>query len=134
MKSESTQEESEMLRKDWKFYYNALDVLGAAKTKVSNHNERLQFWLNKHEEIKAKIKSEGIDFDDSLADIVSNSYAGRGSISINDSLLKDHQECKQKIMEHRAKKHEYETWVKVLSTQQTGTLELHHDDWLFFWG
>jgi len=124
-----------MQRNEWKFPYTIASVHEAAITKADYHKERLTYWETTLDQTKALIKSEGLEFDESLANLVSNSYSRAPTVNVRNDLLKDLQECTQKIHEHRAKKNEYDGWVEILSKQpSTSELELKHDDWLFFFG
>ena len=54
-----------MNRSSWKFTYTADKLLMAAETKINWHEGRLKWWMDQQDEIKEKIKSEGIEIDES---------------------------------------------------------------------
>lgn len=118
-------------RTHWAFNYKAHEVLAGAKIKQAFHQERLAFWQQKHGEVKGKIKEDGIDFEESLSNMHSNSYRQTG-VSVRDDLMRDLQECNQRVSVHRDKIDGYEAWIEVLSSQGAASLELTQDDWLYF--
>lgn len=128
----------------WKFPYLADKLLAASIVKQDYHKDRLKWWLDKQDEIKEKIKSEGIEIDESLAvDFVkdrtgsaSNNFSNyRGPVaSIRNDLLNDLGECVSKSNEHRGKMRDYNAWEQVLSSQGSASFDLYQDDWLFFFG
>lgn len=124
-----------MNRDNWRFAYTADKVLLAALEKKVHSENRLKWWADKREEIIAKVKAEGIEIDESLADLsLSNSYGRQPSARIRNDLVADLSECVQKTMEHRKKIEDYDAWVQVLESQGQSTLQLDQDDWLFFFG
>lgn len=129
-----------MNRASWKFTYAADKLLEAAITKKTWHAGRLDWWHNKRTEVEALIRSEGIEIDESvgvgsLTSTSNYSNAGRGpQVSIRNDLVRDLSECVQKTSEHEAKIRDYSAWIQVLESQGQASLELHQDDWLFFFG
>lgn len=133
-----------MNRTAWKFSYTADKLLEAAKIKREYHESRLKWWLDKQEEIKTKIKEEGIEIDESLAfdhakdgrlGTASNNFNYRGPVaSIRNDLLTDLNETVNKAAEHRGKLRDYKSWEQVLASQGQAAFDLNQDDWLFFFG
>lgn len=127
-----------MNRASWKFTYTADKLLEAATAKRDFHAGRLDWWSSKRKETEDKIRSEGIEIDESVAigSLTSNySNSGRGpQVSIRNDLVRDLTECVSKTQEHEAKIRDYGAWIQVLSSQGQTSLELHQDDWLFFFG
>lgn len=123
-----------MNRDDWKFPYRAVDVLKGAEAKRDYHSSRVSWWEAKFEEVKKKVKEDGIEFDVSLADITSNSYAQRGGVTVRNDLMRDINECQQKVREHKGKTEEYAAWCEVLASQKESVVQLESDDWLYFFG
>lgn len=123
-----------MNRDSWQFTYRATVLCEAAKTKNAHHAERLQWWENKKTEIVERIKAEGIEIDESLANLTSNSYQRGPTVQVRTDLMADLQECVGKTREHRGKAEEYDAWVQVLSAAGESGFALHNDDWLFFFG
>ena len=128
-----------MNRNNWKFQYAADKLLVATEAKLAWHEGRLKWWGGKRDELKDKIRSEGIEIDESVAfgtdNYLSNKSSHRGPVAqIRNDLLTDLNECVQKVYEHQGKTKEYDAWRQVLASQGTLTLELNQDDWLFFYG
>ena len=132
-----------MNRQNWKFSYTADNLFHAALSKKNHHGERLAWWLSKQDETKEKIKSEGIEIDESVAvdlqlrsGTASNNFSTyRGPVAtIRNDLLEDLAECVGKADEHRGKVRDYAAWAQVLESQGKASLDLNHDDWLFFFG
>src|SRR6266446_1614774 len=125
-----------MNRTLWKFSYQANKLLEAAEIKHNWHEGRLNWWVKKREEIKDKIRSEGIEIDESVANNDENykfSTAHRGtSVNIRNDLLVDLNECISKVKEHQAKIRDYNSWIQVLASQGQSSFDLNQDDWLFF--
>ena len=121
-----------MKRDDWKFSYKADVLLDAATKKLAHHQGRLSWWTHKKEEVVTKVRAEGIEVDESLADTVSNSYNRGATVQIRNDLVQDLQECVSKMREHRNKAENYEAWTEVLASQGSASFDLNQDDWLFF--
>lgn len=123
------------MKSEWTFTYKSSAVLLGAASKADYHNSRVKFWTDKKDEVMAKIKSEGLEFDESLVDMTSNKFSGGyrdTSVSVRDDLLRDLQECGRKLREHRIKLEDYKAWVQVLDSQGDKDLQLDQQDWLFF--
>lgn len=128
-----------MNRTSWDFTYTADKLFVAASAKKEWHESRLNWWMSKRDEIKEKIKSEGIEVDESVASgtdaYLSNKSSHRGaSVSIRNDLVVDFHECASKVTEHQNRIKDYDAWVQVLESQGQASLELQQDDWLFFFG
>ncbi len=114
-------------------------LLAAAQTKKGWHEGRLKWWGDKRDEIKEKIRSEGIEIDESVAfgseNYMNNKSTHRGaSVSIRNDLVQDLNECVNKVSEHQNKIKDYDAWEQVLASQGQATFDLYQDDWLFFFG
>jgi len=118
-------------RTAWEFSYTASAVLAGAAKKKAFHQSRLKWWTEKKEAVKETIKAEGMDFEESLSDVVSNSYRQTG-VNIRTDLLKDLNECNSRINVHRDKISGYDAWIEVLGSQGDAALALTQDDWLYF--
>lgn len=127
-----------MNRDEWKFTYTADKLLEAASAKIAFHSGRFDWWSAKQKEVEDKIRSEGIEIDESVAASVSNyasnSYARGPQVNIRNDLVRDLQECVGKVAEHRGKIRDYDAWSQVLASQGSTSFDLHQDDWLFFFG
>jgi len=127
------------LRKEWKFPYTATALLHASQAKVSFHSERVIAWTDKQKEVMETIKAEGLTIEESLAAAISSkTYNRQATVTIDDKLLRDMDECTSKISEHKEKVAVYEGWVAMMEMEaansQPVVLQLDHDDWLFFFG
>ena len=133
-----------MNRTKWEFSTPANEILAAVAIKHAHHSARLSWWTTKREETIAKIKSEGLEIDDSLAaglragtasnDVNTLSYGRGPTVQIRTDLMRDLRETLEKIDQHRNTLHEYETWRQLLSTQGSTALALNSDDWWYFFG
>lgn len=122
-------------RDEWEFPYSANKLLEAATVKHTHHAARLKWWEDKKNEVVEKVKAEGIEIDESLADAnLSNSYNRGQSVQIRTDLVRDLQECVGKIREHRSKVGDYDAWMQVLASQGQASFPLQQEDWLFFFG
>lgn len=123
-----------MHRTNWIFPYTADKLLAAADAKLKHHSERLAWWEAKKAEVIETVKAEGIEVDESLANVVSNSYERGATVQVRNDLVRDLRECVGKIQQHRAQVADYDAWMQVLASQGQSNFNLHHDDWLFFFG
>ena len=126
-----------MKRTSWEFQYSADILVKATSDKKDYHISRLQWWENQKKAVMEKIKSEGLEIDDSLVEGTkfSNSNYSRGtSVSVRYDLQEDLTECVDKIKEHTNKRNEYDAWFQVLGAHGLTMFPLNHDDWLFFFG
>lgn len=123
-----------MKRTSWEFPYTADKLLDAARAKNAHHTSRLEWWEGKKAETLTKIRAEGISVDESLAAAIgaSNSYGRGPAVSVDDTLLRDLNECLVKVNEHRGKSADYAAWSEVLASQGQSSFSLNQDDWLFF--
>jgi len=129
-----------MQRNEWKFDYTASTLANAAQEKVRIHQERLNWWTTKREEVMTTIRAEGLEIDERL---VFSSRAlspkvrdfDRGAeIMIRNDLKKDLDECLKKLGLHTAKLSEYKSWQQVLTANPENRLSLDVADWQFFFG
>jgi hypothetical protein len=131
-----------MNRANWRFEYTASQLAEQSRTKQAHHAERLATWRHNKAKVIEKIKSEGMDVHESLADkaavlsMVSNRSPGYGAqITIDGTLQRDLNECGEKIAEHDLKQKQYDAWAQVLEADISGhPLSLDHEDWMFFFG
>lgn len=124
-----------MQRDEWKFTYTASKLAEAAAAKHEKHSKKLLWWEEKKKEVMAKVAESGIEVQDSVAASYSNTKGGFGpQIKIDAGLQRDLTECQEKIMEHHRRANEYVGWVQVLKANPEARLDLHHDDYLFFFG
>jgi len=126
------------MKETWQFPYTADVLTDAAFKKMSHHDDRMKWWLEKQAEKFAEIKEKGLTIHESVAanssfGLISNSYQ-QPTITLDHNLTSDLTECQNKVAWHKAKVAEYEAWVEVLSSQGKSTFNLNHSDWLFFFG
>lgn len=119
-------------RDQWKFPHKASEVRAAAEKKLAHHQSRLGWWEDKKKEVMEKIKAEGLEIDESLANQVSSSYSRGPTVQVRNDLMNDLTETVQKVKEHRGKAEGYDAWVQVLAAHPAANLDLDHKDWLHF--
>lgn len=127
-----------MIRKNWNFNYTGKQLAGAAKTKIDFHQERLNFWKAKKDEVFATIRKEGIEVDEKISVGFSHPKSrdwDRGAqVLVRNDLQKDLEECLEKLSWHTEKLSEYDGWNQVLSANPDSSQSLDIEDWLFFFG
>jgi len=123
-------------RDRWTFQYPADKLLEATRAKIAFHKGRHEFWTKKRKETEKTIRAEGIEIDESLTDMSSNksNYARGGSVQIRNDLVRDLQECVERQRHHWLVIEDYTGWEQVLASQSGHRFDLHHDDWLYFFG
>jgi len=126
-----------MKRKDWLFRYTAGELAEAAKAKREFHDGRLKWWEGKKQETMKNVRENGIEVHDSVGaqyGSYSNKTSGYGAeIQVDAGMQRDLNECTAKIAQHLELVKQYSGWIQVFGSQlSTSTLELDHDDYLFF--
>lgn len=121
-------------RQTWNFHYTASQLHKAADAKHKHHQSRSAWWSDKKAETITKIRAEGLEVEESIANLVSNSYHRGATVNVRADLMRDLQECVDKIREHSGKGADYAGWMQVLGSQGELQLPLDHDDWMFFFG
>jgi hypothetical protein len=142
-------EAQESLRPFWKFQFPAGEVAKGAEGQRDFRKSRQEWWTTKKAEVMEAIKKDGIEITESLADQLvtgglraqaMSNYQGTTAIgpqvTIRQDLLRQLQECHQKIDHHRRAVDEYDGWVQFLGRDgdRNRTLELTQADWLYFFG
>ena len=127
-----------MHRNEWKFEFSTSDVLEATKAKISYHDQHLEFWTNKREELMATIRAEGIEINEKIALEYSNPKARDwergGQVMIRNDLRIGLAETFQKLGYHTRLRDTYDGWQQALEASADEKLALDIDDWLFFFG
>lgn len=127
-----------MQRKEWEFEYTASKLAEAAQAKVKWHNERLEWWKNKKNEVFATIRKEGLEVDEKISLEFKNPKSrdwDRGAqVMVRNDLQKDLDECMEKLQAHTLRLNEYCGWQQVLAANTENRQSLDIDDWLFFFG
>ncbi len=127
-----------MQRKEWEFEYTASKLAEAAQAKVKWHNERLEWWKNKKNEVFATIRKEGLEVDEKISLEFKNPKSrdwDRGAqVMVRNDLQKDLDECMDKLQAHTLRLNEYGGWQQVLAANTENRQSLDIDDWLFFFG
>lgn len=127
-----------MQREKWVFTYTGQALAEATAKKIAFHTERLEWWKVKKAEVTATIRAEGIEVDEKIALTYSNpkarDYDRGGEILIRNDLRSQLAECFQKLAHHTELRDDYDAWLQALSANPEQLLELHIDDWLFFFG
>lgn len=118
-----------MQRRDWKFQKTAVELAEAAQERCSYHMKRHSFWEEERDKAQAEINAAGVK-------VVSRPISGgeRHDVVADPTLLDRLWECEKKMIDHSNRSNEYAQWYAALKTVDARTLELDHDDWLFFFG
>lgn len=104
----------------------------AARTKARHHRERLVFWSKKTQELMTRIRKEGLEITEPVAQ--HTTMRAGPTVMVRNDLHTQLQECVRKEREHTSRVREYEGWVQVLKANPKVRLRLQHDDWLHFFG
>src|SRR5262245_58957128 len=127
-----------MQRQQWCFEYTGAALTDAVRAKVELHRSRFEWWLNKKQEILAKIRSEGLEIDERIAlehkTVKARDWERGAQVLIRNDLQAGLDECLNKLAYHTAQLNAYEGWLQVLGANPEVRLRLDHDDWLFFFG
>ena len=125
-----------MLRKDWGFDYTATKLAEAAATKMVFHQERLDWWKTKRQEVMSTIRSEGLEIDEKLVMEFRNPKARdwdrSAQVLIRNDLQTDLSECLEKLSHHTQQVQQYDGWQQVLAANPEARVKLDIEDWLFF--
>lgn len=125
-----------MLRKDWGFDYTANKLAEAAATKMVFHQERLDWWKSKRQEVMGTIRSEGLEIDEKLVMEFRNPKARdwdrSAQVLIRNDLQTDLSECLDKLSHHTQQVQQYDGWQQVLAANPEARVKLDIEDWLFF--
>ena len=125
-----------MLRKDWGFDYTATKLAEAAATKMVFHQERLDWWKTKRQEVMNTIRSEGLEIDEKLVMEFRNPKARdwdrSAQVLIRNDLQTDLSECLDKLSHHTQQVQQYDGWQQVLAANPEARVKLDIEDWLFF--
>lgn len=119
-------------RNTWKFHYTIAEVLVGAQEKLEFHKQRVDFWTKKKEETVEKIRSSGLEFNDTVSDIFSNSRRTQ-TVTVDDRLSEDLRECNDMLEKNVKLVREYSGWVEFLDANiGMPDIELTQADWLYF--
>jgi chromosome segregation ATPase len=123
-----------MLRDEWEFQFSAAKLLEGAKAKKKHHEDRLEFWKSAKEKVMAEVKDSGIEVSESMAGSNYTKGAYAPQVMVRADLQQKLTECHRKIDEHYGKAQTYQGWIEVLEANSNAALQLHSDDYLFFFG
>ena len=125
-----------MLRKDWGFDYTANKLAEAAATKMVFHQERLDWWKTKRQEVMGTIRSEGLEIDEKLVmefrSPKARDWDRSAQVLIRNDLQTDLSECLDKLSHHTQQVQQYDGWQQVLAANPEARVKLDIEDWLFF--
>ena len=125
-----------MLRKDWGFDYTANKLAEAAATKMVFHQERLDWWKTKRQEVMGTIRSEGLEIDEKLVmefrSPKARDWDRSAQVLIRNDLQTDLSECLDKLSHHTQQVQQYDGWQQVLAANPEARVKLNIEDWLFF--
>lgn len=127
-----------MLREEWKFAYSVESLVQAAQQKLQHHEDRLRFWKDTKQSVMDTIRAEGLELDETITSALANPKARdwhrSAQVMVRKDLQKDLEECLDKLEWHTAQRDEYDGGHQAISAQSGKMLELHIQDWLFFFG
>lgn len=124
-----------MNRHEWEFEYTARDLAKAAKSQQEFRLSRVSWWQGQKKKVMDEIKEAGIEVEESIGSLYSNTSAGMGpQVVVRTDLQRKLTECHKKIEEHTKLAKDYDGWFQVLNGNPESRVKLHHDDWLFFFG
>ena len=127
-----------MQRKEWKFRYNAKQLVEAARLKLEHHNARLDVWKDKREQLIAEIRESGIEVTEKAALTMRTAkmrdYEDGGNVMIRNDLSKALSETYEKLAYHTGLRDTYDGWHQSLLANSDNSFDLDIDDWLFFFG
>jgi len=125
-----------MKRHEWSFQRKASDLAAAAKERADHHETRIEWWQKKYDDTMAKVKASGISVHEPVTNQYSNLASGilslQPEVRVDETLQRDLSECHIKLADHDKRRREYLGWVQCLSKNPDAVLELHCDDFLFF--
>jgi hypothetical protein len=127
-----------MLRKDWKFPYDAQALARAAEARLAYHDERIRFWTDKRAEVMATIRAEGLEVDERIVlahpTPKSRDWERGAKVMVRNDLQEDLEECLQKLRWHTEHRRDYDGWLQALQANPAQRFELDIEDWLHFFG
>ncbi len=126
-----------MNRDNWLFEVTSARLLDAAKAKREFHTTRLKFWKESQEKCFAEAKEKGLTISESLAGSDYSSVSNRPQgpqIQVDLTYQRQLAEAHNKIGEHMGKISAYDGWIQVLEGNSKASYDLHHDDYLYFFG
>jgi len=116
------------VREDWTFPYTVEQVYKAANERLLHHQERLAYWEQEREDVRANIESGGISIKEFEV-----TGGKRLDAQIEPTLLKRLNEAQEKITKHQAQVISYDQWAIALSGRPgDDQLWLDHEDILYF--
>lgn len=127
-----------MKREQWTFEYPTEQILEVVKGKLELHNQQLEFWQRKREEVMTTIRSEGIEVNEKIAlkqgFSKARDFDRGGEIMIRNDLRKGLAEAYEKLKYHTKRRDTYDGWSQLLQAHPGTRQALDITDWLFFFG
>lgn len=125
-----------MKRNDWKFDYTAARLAEGAQAKMAHHQERLEFWRGKREEVLSRIRTEGIEIDEKIVlgypTPKALDWERANRVTIRDDLRAQLNECHDKLRSHTELVGQYKGWLAMLAANPEARVPLDVEDWQFF--
>lgn len=127
-----------MKRDKWSFEYKPEQILEAVAEKINFHNQQLEFWQNKREEIISTIRAEGIEINEKISIrqgfSKARDFENGGEVMIRNDLRKGLSEVYEKLKYHTKRRDIYDGWSQLLKAKPGIPLSLDITDWTFFFG
>jgi len=121
------------LRDVWVFHVSTEDVVAAAKARTAFHAGRRQHWSDERDRIEALLRTEGIQFHQTVrAGHMSSTGYGQAA-TFDNQLMRQHQEAQERIDFHETAREKMAGYAHALSRVSGQSLELTVDDFLYFW-
>lgn len=127
-----------MLRDQWKFDYPAAQVAEAAAARGAYHAARLKFWKERREIVLTRIRSEGLEIDESAAvgfrNPKSRDWEHGTQVTVRPDLRQDLEECSSKLGYHTKELEQYGSWQQTMAANPDMKVSLDIEDWMYFFG
>ena len=100
-------------RDNWEFQFTVAEVMKGVTKKIDHHSTRQAWWENELEQAEAGLKDRGFEYRER------RNSAGEELVVVGDPELANRvKECSKSIRRHTDRRQDYETWHRVLASQQ----------------
>ena len=126
-------------RDNWSTEIQSEKVAEGAKNKANYHRARLDFWKGRYDQIKNDASTkvsvhEGVGAKAAMEFSNSGRNIAAPTLVVDQRIQQDLTESYNKILEHKKRIQEYDSWVQMLSNCNSKPMTLLLDDYLFFFG
>lgn len=120
------------LRHGWIFPLPADELASAARRCLQHHEGRLAFWDDELGEADSAFKGGGVTIRVPEEAQQYGTYRGDASVVIDQAKQARVIECQSKVKEHRAKRDEFDRWVRAFDRATGQSFPLTIDDMNYF--